>query len=271
MPSRTVPSSRATERTSPDGPPSEVASESDRHTGIPPKRWNLRRPSVTLRCSPADGEPPPRGVRLSIVRPLPLLLLLAVSACGAPAGDDALEPASGCASATPPSNGPVLLQQPPEDVSGPLYAARTDGPCELLLTFTGAPDGDGPCNVAEYVGRLEPDGENLQLVVDERHTGQQPGPGTICPDIGAARQMRVTLDELGGDAHGPDVRRTLTCGAAPSARLCRRTADGGAVPRLSPLRASRRRPARRAPRRTARARREPLGCAAPGRAPGPAG
>lgn len=129
------------------------------------------------------------------MRTLPLLLLLAVSACATPAVDDALGPAAGCGSATPSSSEGPVLQQPPDDVTGPFYNARTDGPCGLLITFIGAPEGDGPCNVAEYVGRLEPDGDQLRLVVDERHTGEQPGAGTDCPLVGAAREMRVTLDE----------------------------------------------------------------------------
>lgn len=129
------------------------------------------------------------------MRTLPLLLLLAVAACASPSDDDALEPGRDCAPTGTAGAGPVLLQEPAQDVPGPFYSARTDGPCELQVTFTGAPEGEGPCNVAEYVGRLEPDGEDLRLVVEERHTGVQPAAGTDCPAIGAARQMRVEMEE----------------------------------------------------------------------------
>ena len=128
------------------------------------------------------------------MRILPLLLvLLGVAACASPSGDDALEPAQDCAPGSS-AGGPSLLQEPARDVPGPFYSARTDGPCELLVTFTGAPEGDGPCNVAEYVGRLEPDGEDLRLVVEPSYTGPQPDGDTACPSIGAGRQLRVTLE-----------------------------------------------------------------------------
>lgn len=120
-----------------------------------------------------------------------LLVLMTAAGCGAPAGGDALSPSS----PTPQSPGPLVLQTPPTDVSGPFYTARTDGPEALVVTFVGAPEGDGPCNVAEYVGRLEPAGDDLRLVVEARHTGEQPDGSTACTAIGAHRQLRVELDE----------------------------------------------------------------------------
>jgi hypothetical protein len=123
-----------------------------------------------------------------------LALPLLVTGCAA-VEPDALESASQCSQQQPAASGPVLLQEPPQDVPGPFYTGRTDGPCGLLLTFIGAGEGDGPCNVAEYVGRIEPDGDDLRLVVDERHTGEQPTGETVCTLGGHPRQMRVTLDE----------------------------------------------------------------------------
>lgn len=123
---------------------------------------------------------------------LPLLLLL--TACGT-AAPDGERPTTAACQQPPPAPGPVLLQEPPRDVTGPFYAARTDGPCGLLVTFVGAPEGDGPCLVAEYAGRLEPAGTGLRLVVDERHTGPTPSGVVGCNDLGAHRSMHVPLDE----------------------------------------------------------------------------
>lgn len=122
-------------------------------------------------------------------RLLPLLLLLAVAACAQPQP----EPRAACPTTTAP--GPVLLQEPPVDVSGPFYAVRTDGPCGLFVAFTGAPQGDGPCLVQEYVGRVEPAGDDLRLVVEERHTGPTPSGQLFCTTAGAHRWLRVELDE----------------------------------------------------------------------------
>lgn len=128
---------------------------------------------------------------------------------GAPVGLVLALLLTGCATADPPraapspdqpcvpsrsTAGPALLQRPPVDVVGPFYAARTDGPCGLVVRFVGAPEGEGPCNVARYVGRLEPAGEDLRLVVDEEHSGAVPRGSVGCADVGAERSMRVRLD-----------------------------------------------------------------------------
>lgn len=126
---------------------------------------------------------------------VPAAALLLTSCTGAESADRlGAEPTPTCAA--PPGTGDVLLQQAPRDVSGPFYAARTDGPCGLRVFFTGAPEGDGPCNVADYAGRLDrqPDGA-LELVVEARHTGDSsPGGNIACTSIGAARSMSVTSD-----------------------------------------------------------------------------
>lgn len=153
-----------------------------------------------------------------------LLLLLALVACAGPSGDDALEPARGCEVRSSGQPEPVLLQDPPRDVPGPFYDARTDGACGLVVAFTGAPEGDGPCNVAEYVGRLAPAGDDLRLVVEERHTGPAPDEVTACTDIGQHHTLRVQHDEpLGG-------RRIVDERDQPI-----HLADGSRLLRLGPL------------------------------------
>lgn len=130
-----------------------------------------------------------------------LPLLLALTACTSAGADVELRSRAGADSAcgstaTPDPGGPLLLQRAPREVGGPFYTARTDGPCGLLVSFVGAPEGTGPCAVAAYVGRVEPAGEDLRLVVDARHTGEQPDPdgGTACTLAGQQRSFRVALD-----------------------------------------------------------------------------
>lgn len=157
-------------------------------------------------------------------RPLLVLLLLLVTGC-ADREPDALGPTSACAEQRTTDDGPVLLQEPPQDVPGPFYDARTDGACGLVVAFTGAPEGEGPCNVAEYVGRLAPAGEDLRLVVEERHTGSTPDGAVACTALGQHRTMRVqhdeplegrrVVDERGRPIHLADGDRLLRLGALP--------------------------------------------------------
>jgi hypothetical protein len=157
-------------------------------------------------------------------RLLPVLLLLLVTGCAAQ-DEDALQPAAACEEQHSADAGPVLLQEPPADVPGPFYSARTDGACGLVVAFTGAPEGDGPCNVAEYVGRLEAAGEDLRLVVEARHTGAAADGVTACTAVGQHRTLRVQHDEpLGGrrvlderdqPVHLADGSRLLRLGGLP--------------------------------------------------------
>ncbi|MCW2779529.1 MAG: hypothetical protein JWN17_3254 [Frankiales bacterium] len=155
-----------------------------------------------------------------------VLLLLAATGCSTSAGADVeLRTAPAACRPQSASPGPLLLQQATRDVPGPTYAARTDGPCGLVVTFVGAPEGDGPCAVAEYVGHLEPDGDDLRLDVEARHTGEQPSGRTACTLVGQQRSFRVAGTEpLAGrrlvDAQGhalqvADGAQLLRPGALP--------------------------------------------------------
>lgn len=93
----------------------------------------------------------------------------------------------------PATSGPVVLQSEPElsDERGPWEGARTDGDRAVILSFTGAAPGDGPCE-AEYVGtaRVRFGAMAVSVAPVEESSGDE-----ICPAIGYTRTLRVELPE----------------------------------------------------------------------------
>lgn len=124
-----------------------------------------------------------------------VLLGLLASACGTSSGPVKVVGSSPCGSPAPrPSDAAARIQSPPVDVSGPFYAARTEGPCGLYVTFDGGPPGPPPCSVEEYTGHLEDAGTQHRLVVEDAHpsTATFP-PNTACAGVGMTRDVHITL------------------------------------------------------------------------------
>ena len=107
-----------------------------------------------------------------------------------------LTPSLGPAAPTPrgpATPGSIVLQSEPEltDERGPWEGARSDGHRAVILSFTGAPPGDGPCQ-AEYVGiaRVRLGAIAVRIEPVEESSGDE-----ICPAVGSTRTLRVELPE----------------------------------------------------------------------------
>lgn len=120
-----------------------------------------------------------------VIRPLLALTAVVLSAACGGTGPDAVRTAPG-----PADPGPDA----PAAVSGSDRTLRLDGPRTLVLSFTGAPPGDGPCGSRlRVVAEQSP--EQVRLTVLDDRTVEDVGETVACPAIGHDWRLPVELDQ----------------------------------------------------------------------------